>query len=81
MLRWFMSPDLAQIYAEKMSTRATKAGDDAAEGNVLESNFLLLPNAFGITALEAAYNHGEEWLEQLMDYQNCKSTRMAMSYF
>ena len=36
--------------------------------NVLESNFLLLPNAFGITALEAAYNHGEEWLEQLMDY-------------
>ena len=35
-LRWFMSPDLAQLYAEKMSTRATNAGDDAAEGNVLK---------------------------------------------
>jgi hypothetical protein len=31
-LRWFMSPDLAQIYMEKLSTRATKVGDDAAEG-------------------------------------------------
>ncbi len=25
-------------------------------------------NLFGITALEAAYNHGEEWLEQLLAY-------------
>jgi hypothetical protein len=34
-LRWFMSPDLAQRYAEKMTTRATQAGDEAARGNVL----------------------------------------------
>jgi hypothetical protein len=28
-LRFFMSADLAQLYAEKLSTRATKLGDDA----------------------------------------------------
>ncbi len=27
-----------------------------------------LTNLFGITALEAAYRHGEEWLAQVMDY-------------
>ncbi len=26
------------------------------------------PNLFGLTALEAAYRHGDEWLEQLLDY-------------
>lgn len=31
-LRFFMSPDLAQLYMEKLSTRATNAGDDAAAG-------------------------------------------------
>jgi cystathionine beta-lyase len=36
--------------------------------NVLVSDGLRSPNPFGITALEAAYNHGEPWLEQLMDY-------------
>lgn len=25
-------------------------------------------NIFGMTALEAAYNHGEEWLDQLLEY-------------
>ncbi len=29
---------------------------------------LFAPSPFGIVAVEAAYNHGEEWLEQLMDY-------------
>ncbi len=29
---------------------------------------LMLPNPFGIVALEAAYNQGEEWLEQLLGY-------------
>jgi len=32
MLRWFMSPDLWQIYLEKLSTRATALGDQAAGG-------------------------------------------------
>jgi len=36
--------------------------------NVLVSDGLMMPSPFGITALEAAYNHGEPWLEQLMDY-------------
>lgn len=31
-LRFFMSPDLAQIYYEKLSTRATNMGDMAANG-------------------------------------------------
>ena len=29
---------------------------------------LFAPSPFGIVAVEAAYNHGEEWLEQLMNY-------------
>ncbi len=29
-----------------------------------------MPNSFGIVALEAAYNEGEEWLEQLLEYLN-----------
>lgn len=32
MLRWFMSPDLHQLYLEKLSTRATALGDAAAGG-------------------------------------------------
>lgn len=32
-LRWFMSPDLWQIYLEKLTTRATNLGDNAATGN------------------------------------------------
>lgn len=31
-LRWFMSPDLWQLYCEKLSTRATALGDSAAGG-------------------------------------------------
>ncbi|KKN26408.1 hypothetical protein LCGC14_0874860, partial [marine sediment metagenome] len=31
-LRWFISPDLSQIYLEKLSSRATALGDQAAGG-------------------------------------------------
>jgi cystathionine beta-lyase len=34
----------------------------------LSQTGLMLSQMFGIVALEAAYNHGEEWLEQLLDY-------------
>lgn len=34
----------------------------------MEHISLLGPNAFGLVALEAAYNHGDEWLEQVMAY-------------
>ncbi|AGF56664.1 cystathionine beta-lyase [Clostridium saccharoperbutylacetonicum] len=34
----------------------------------LNINETIEPNAFGIEALIAAYNEGEEWLEQLLDY-------------
>ena len=44
-LRWFMSPDLWQIYLEKLSTRATMLGDDAARGGGG------VPGPFGITAV------------------------------
>lgn len=33
-LRWFMSPDLAQLYMEKLATRATALGDSAAGGSM-----------------------------------------------
>lgn len=36
--------------------------------DVLDANAVMEPNLFGITALEAAYNSGSEWLDQLMDY-------------
>lgn len=26
------------------------------------------PNLFGFTALEASYRHGDEWLDQVLDY-------------
>jgi len=32
-LRWLMSPDLAQLYTERLSTRATAAGDAAIAGS------------------------------------------------
>lgn len=44
-LRWFMSPDLWQLYMEKLSTRATALGDDAAKGGAGS------PGPFGITAV------------------------------
>jgi cystathionine beta-lyase len=36
--------------------------------NYLNSLGIEMANLFGITALEAAYNHGEEWLEQVLAY-------------
>jgi len=36
----------------------------------LESNAIMMPNSFGIVALRTAYNEGEEWLEQLLEYLN-----------
>jgi len=44
-LRWFMSPDLWQLYMEKLSTRATALGDSAAGGGGGT------PGPFGITAV------------------------------
>ena len=45
--------------------------DDALRGRfekTLQSNGLFGIGAFGAVAAEAAYNHGEEWLEQVLDY-------------
>jgi len=36
----------------------------------LESNAIRMPNAFGIVALRTAYNEGEGWLEQVLEYLN-----------
>jgi len=36
--------------------------------NTLESNAITSPNLFGIVALQTAYEEGEEWLDQLLDY-------------
>ena len=37
-------------------------------------------NLFGLTALEAAYRHGDEWLEQLLDYLQ-GNLDFTMKYF
>jgi hypothetical protein len=42
-LRWFLSPDLWQLYIEKLATRATALGDSAAGGGSV--------NPFGIQAV------------------------------
>lgn len=36
--------------------------------NMMERNAINRPNIFAITATEAAYNHGEKWLDQLLLY-------------
>lgn len=36
--------------------------------NILTLNNINSPNTFAITAMEAAYSEGEEWLEQLLTY-------------
>jgi len=38
------------------------------------------PNLFGLTAMEAAYNHGDEWLEQMLVYLQ-ENLDLALSYF
>jgi hypothetical protein len=43
-LRFYLSPDLWQIYTEKLATRATAMGDKATEGNA--------NNPFGVKAVE-----------------------------
>ncbi|MBN1692155.1 MAG: pyridoxal phosphate-dependent aminotransferase [Dehalococcoidales bacterium] len=37
-------------------------------------------NIFGLTALEAAYRYGDEWLEQLLDYLQ-KNMEFTLDYF
>ncbi len=36
--------------------------------HILEYNHLHMGNVFGNVALEAAYTHGKDWLEQMLDY-------------
>ncbi|MEZ6157627.1 MAG: PatB family C-S lyase [Candidatus Scalinduaceae bacterium] len=38
------------------------------------------PNVFGLTAMEAAYKHGDEWLEQLLVYLN-SNLEYLLDYF
>lgn len=39
-----------------------------------------MPNLFGFVAMEAAYRHGDEWLEQLLDYLQ-DNLEFALDYF
>ncbi|MCG3226330.1 MAG: pyridoxal phosphate-dependent aminotransferase [Candidatus Heimdallarchaeota archaeon] len=36
--------------------------------SIVGKNSLMIPNAFGIVALMAAYSEGDEWLNQVMEY-------------
>jgi cystathionine beta-lyase len=45
------------------------SGDLRAQfADVVKSNGLDLTNTFGVVGLQAAYEHGEQWLEQLLTY-------------
>ena len=48
--------------------------------NTLNSLSLDENNVFGLVALEAAYLHGEEWLEQLLSYLN-ENLNLLIKYF
>lgn len=50
-LRWFMSPDLWQLYQEKLSTRATALGDSAAGGDESHGPFGIRPVPVPLWAL------------------------------
>ena len=43
----------------------------------LECNALEVQNCFGIVAVEAVYNHGEAWLEEVMAYVEANYEYMA----
>lgn len=36
--------------------------------NIASAGFMSHPNVFAVEALEAAYRHGDDWLEQLLEY-------------
>ena len=46
---------------------------------ICKSLWLGIPNIFGMVATESAYRHGEEWLEQLIDYIG-ESYKFLVSY-
>lgn len=41
---------------------------EAFKNTIVNRNGVEIPNPFGIVALIAAYNHGEEWLDQVLKY-------------
>lgn len=45
-----------------------------------KTGFMPGPNIFGLVALEAAYRHGDEWLEQLLEYLE-SNLEFLMKYF
>ncbi len=47
---------------------------------VLDTIHIGMGNVFGTVASEAAYNYGDEWLDQLMDYL-AKNLDLAQDYF
>jgi len=48
--------------------------------NMISSLKLTRGNVFGLVALEAAYNFGEEWLEQLLEYLE-ENVKYLMNFF
>ncbi len=77
-----LSPELADITVTTMAPSKTFNIAALATSYVISSNEELLKkfntvleqvhvgmgNVFGTVALEAAYNHGEQWLQQLIEY-------------
>ncbi|MCA1057231.1 pyridoxal phosphate-dependent aminotransferase [Rossellomorea aquimaris] len=58
--------NLAGLQASAMITPNKHFRDSIAEVHKRQGFFTL--NTFGITGMEAAYRHGEKWLEDILDY-------------
>jgi len=56
--------NLAGLEASSIIIPNKKLRDRFSEARVGVS----IPNLFGFTAMEAAYRHGDEWLDQVLDY-------------
>jgi hypothetical protein len=63
MLRFYCSPDLAQVYYEKLSTRATSMGDAAASG--------AMQGPFGIPIVEVPL---WDWLPSVTEHKTLTGT-------
>jgi cystathionine beta-lyase len=58
--------NMAGLAASVVIIRNKELRDRFAE--IIRNIGIEMGNIFGITALEAAYTHGEEWLEELLEY-------------
>ena len=65
---YFMPPARAAVEADMKSVVEHSEELRRQFAGTLDRHGLHLINTFGLAALQAAYDHGEEWLEQVLSY-------------